>query len=67
VALASATSPSRTFAMFEPMTLPTAISPFFAAANEPASSGRLVPMETMVRPMISSEMPAALVVSCRIS
>ena len=40
-------------AIFEPMTLPTAISlwPFLAAETVPANSGRLVPNATIVNPI----------------
>ena len=43
----------------EPMTLPIAISfcPLCAATSEVTSSGRLVPMATIVRPMSVSESP----------
>ena len=46
--------------IFEPTTFPMAISAFFlrAAIKEVANSGREVPIEIMVNPMIRSEIPA---------
>lgn len=45
--------------IFEPTTLPMAISafPLRAAMTEVASSGKDVPIETIVRPMIRSVIP----------
>ena len=45
------------FNTFEPITLPTTISVFFfkTAATVAASSGKLVPIATIVNPIISSE------------
>ena len=45
--------------MFEPITLPTAMSVFFlkAATAEVASSGREVPIATIVRPIKDWETP----------
>ncbi len=47
------------FIMLLPMTLPMEIPALLlaAAAIDTAASGALVPMATMVSPMISSEMP----------
>ena len=46
--------------MFEPVTLPTAISfePLRAAVTLTASSGREVPKATMVRPITSGDTPS---------
>lgn len=48
--------------MFEPITLPIAISlsPFLAATIEVTSSGRDVPIATIVRPIRLSDIPNCL-------
>jgi hypothetical protein len=56
-----ALSPSikNTFAILEPSTFPMAISglPWILASTDTISSGILVPIATMVRPMIASDIP----------
>ena len=54
----------RELKIFEPRTLPIAISfsPFTTLAIEAAISGRLVPIATMVRPMIKSLMPRVVAI-----
>lgn len=55
----------RMLKMLEPMTFPTAMSfsPLNAATMEVASSGRLVPMATIVSPMTASETWNSLAIS----
>ena len=53
-------------AIFEPMTLPTAISlwPFLAAETVPANSGKLtVPTATTLKPITTSETPMKVAIS----
>ena len=57
VMMAEAPNIKNVLKMFEPTTFPMAISAFFlrAAMIDVANSGKEVPMETMVNPMILSE------------
>ena len=53
------------FAILDPITFPTAISlwPILAAETVPASSGRLVPTATTLKPITISGTPNALAIS----